>query len=310
MTAADTTTETVVCVDVTLATSDPLAEAMIEGALWTLPVEGVERQDDDTWSELIEDPMPRPPGSVRWRVLFDSPEVEQAAQPVRDALSHVEVGGDAVSVSARRLDITGYRTAWREFFRPTMVSHRLYVHPPWDNPNHPDMVGVEIDPGMGFGTGTHPTTRLCMREIDRLADSLDSMLDVGCGSGILSIAAALLGVDHVVGIDNDPVAIADSLRNAGRNSADIPFSTSTIAELREAYGGAGWQLVVANILPHILSVLRPALQDAVSPGGALLISGIPATRLAELRAEFESSTFRYESSAVDGEWCAITLRRV
>lgn len=289
--------------EVVLPVADTDVEEVVEATLWELGVGGIERWDNETWTELIETPRARPVGGVLWRVFIEDAEsvavVESAA---REAL---EFATDLDIRCWEQTDMS-FLTAWREFFRPTQVSRRILVHPPWDIPEAAGLVKVEIDPGMAFGTGTHETTRLCLRAIDEALDLPSAIvLDVGTGSGILGIAAALLGAARVVATENDPVAVAIANENFERNGVSDRCAAS-LALLEEL--GETFDLVVANILPHTLSELHDGLIAAVRPGGTLVLSGI-------LLRERENVLERFSDLGVtpavtqDGEWCAITYRK-
>ena len=222
-------TDSLLCVEVLSREPDASTEDLVESILWSVDgVQGVERQDDSTFSALVEDPHPRPAGSTRWRIHFESED-----ESPRDAVATALVGTDGVEVSSWRLDDLSFLTRWRDFFRPAHISPRVVVHPPWDVPNVDNgVVRVQIEPGMAFGTGTHETTRLCLRVLDDwlLAEPKSSVFDVGCGSGVLAIAAIKLGATQVDAVDNDADAVAIAAENAEINGvADLLHPTTTPA---------------------------------------------------------------------------------
>jgi ribosomal protein L11 methyltransferase len=153
-------------------------------------------------------------------------------------------------------------------FEPIRVSRRLWIVPSWHEAPDPAAVNLVLDPGMAFGTGSHPTTRLCLEWLERNVSAGCSLLDYGCGSGILAIAAARLGAGRVAGVDIDPQAVEAARANAGRNDVTAFFSDST-----QPVDGE-YDLVVANILSNPLRVLAPAICAHVRPGGWLALSGI------------------------------------
>ena len=162
---------------------------------------------------------------------------------------------------------------WKRYFRPTQVSQRFLVRPPWEQADdaQPGRIELIIEPGMAFGTGTHETTRLCLQTLDNPRSDYSTVLDVGCGSGILSVAVAKLGAQEVTGIDVDPAALVATQENADRNRVGHFVSTST-ATLSDVEGE--WPLVIANILSSILISIREPLCARVATGGQLLLSGI------------------------------------
>ncbi|MCB9507382.1 MAG: 50S ribosomal protein L11 methyltransferase [Myxococcales bacterium] len=286
------------CIEVTLDHADADREEWVEAALWELEVPGVERQDDTTFSTLVEDPRPRAPGSVRWRVYLEDAD-DEAVVPFAEAI------GDAARVETFRLTDLTFLTAWREFFRPSRVSRRVIVHPPWDVPAADDAVLVEIEPGMAFGTGTHETTRLCIVALDDgLAAGASSMLDVGCGSGVLAIAGAKLGAPRVVAIDNDLDAVAIAAENCDRNGVSVEVSGTDVAELDEEF-----DLVVANILPHVLIDLSDALLARMAKTARLVLSGIVNEQAERVREHFEGAGLRGTRTLVQGDWSMLEFVR-
>ncbi|MBM4319137.1 MAG: 50S ribosomal protein L11 methyltransferase [Deltaproteobacteria bacterium] len=181
--------------------------------------------------------------------------------------------GVLLGLRVQAVDDPGWAEAWKRFFRPIPVGQRLLVRPPWEPiPGGEQRAVLTLDPGLAFGTGNHPSTRLCLELIEELAPPR-SMLDVGCGSGILTIAAALLGTAHAMGIDIDEEAVRVARANAVLN--DVPerteFSTCPLEEVRESF-----PLVVANIISGTLIRLAPQLVQRVQDDGRLLLAGILA----------------------------------
>ncbi|QLQ23854.1 MAG: 50S ribosomal protein L11 methyltransferase [Dechloromonas sp.] len=168
-------------------------------------------------------------------------------------------------------------------FDPIRVSERLWIVPSWHAAPDPAAVNLILDPGMAFGTGSHPTTRLCLEWLERNVHAGCSVLDYGCGSGILAIAAVRLGAGSVVGVDIDPLAVEAARANAQRNVV-----TATFHDSAQAVAGA-YDLVVANILSNPLRVLAPAICAHVRSGGQLALSGIlreQADEIAEIYGQW------------------------
>ncbi|MDR3157826.1 MAG: 50S ribosomal protein L11 methyltransferase [Zoogloeaceae bacterium] len=161
-------------------------------------------------------------------------------------------------------------------FAPIQVSERLWIVPSWHESPDKNALNLRIDPGMAFGTGSHPTTRLCLEWLERARPAEKSVLDYGCGSGILAIAAARLGATRVTGVDIDPNAIAAAARNAEKNAVMIDFRG-----LSTPLSGQ-YDLVLANILANPLRMLAPVLCARVRLGGSLALSGILLEQAAEL----------------------------
>ena len=164
---------------------------------------------------------------------------------------------------------------WEDQFHPLQMGKRLWICPSWTPPPDPDAINVFLDPGLAFGTGTHPTTAMCLRALDADLAPGQRVVDYGCGSGILGIAATRLGATAVLGVDNDPQAITASRDNARRN--EIPEAAFPVV-LPQDDLVASWQAsanwVVANILAGPLVALAPALTALMAPGGRLLLAGL------------------------------------
>jgi ribosomal protein L11 methyltransferase len=294
--------EIIHCVDLSVIDGGEGPLSRLEGMLWAHALPAFERLDADTFSDEIEDHRLLKEGEVRWRFSFETSS--DAARLARE-LEELFVEFD-VDIHLWSRDVTGYRTAWKEYFKPYQASRSFVVHPPWDVPSLPADQRIVIEPGMAFGTGTHQTTRLCLQLVDELAEQVDSIFDVGTGSGILLIGAAKLGTARLIGVDIDPVAIPEARRNAEANSvADmITFDVGSAA-----YADERFDLVVANILPHIILNLKDALMARVGEQGRLLLSGIPWERRDEITGVFDIEPFRLVDERQDGEWAALLYER-
>lgn len=291
------------CVELSFnAEKHPDTEEQLEGYLWALELPDFERIDAGTFSSVRDDHLLLEPGEIRWRFSFETDtDATNLATQLKELFSEFDV---AIHLWSR--DVTGYRTAWKQYFKPYRASPRLVVHPPWDVPELPLGERVLIDPGMAFGTGTHETTRLCLRIVDELAADIESIFDVGTGSGILLIGAAKLGVSHLIGVDIDPVAVPEARRNADANDVGcIEFAVGSAG-----YSEATFDLVIANILPHILQSLREQLVARVDTDGYLLLSGIPWSRRSEITDTFDTAPLRFVRDEQDGEWAALLFERV
>jgi ribosomal protein L11 methyltransferase len=164
---------------------------------------------------------------------------------------------------------------WEDQFHPLQMGERLWICPSWTPPPDPDAVNILLDPGLAFGTGTHPTTAMCLRALDADLPPGKRVVDYGCGSGILGIAAARLGAAAVLGVDNDPQAMTASRDNARRNEVlDTTFPVVLPQDNLVATWQASANWVVANILAGPLVALAPVLTSLMVPGGRLLLAGL------------------------------------
>ncbi len=202
--------------------------------------------------------------------------------------------GDTASrpdISVNLIADEDWNKKWKSFFQPLKLSERIVIKPSWkDYHRLKGEIIVELDPGMAFGTGTHPSTSMCVKALDELERRLAPegglrLLDVGTGSGILAIAAAKLGFTGIVGIDVDQVAVRVAQKNAELNGiADtVSLSNTPLKDLEGEF-----PVVVANILPHVLIYLKEHLLARLAPGGLLILSGIITEKAAEVRDAFTS----------------------
>ena len=186
-------------------------------------------------------------------------------------------------------------------FEPIPISERLWIVPSWHQAPNPDAIVLVLDPGLAFGTGSHPTTRLCLKWLEQalLPDKPVSVLDYGCGSGILAIAAKKLGAGHVIGADVDAQAITASRANAESNQVEAAFF------LPDAMPAGEFDVVVANILTNPLKALMPLLAGRVKTGGRIALSGILAEQADELIALY-NTRFAMRLWATEDGWVCLT----
>lgn len=190
-------------------------------------------------------------------------------------------------------------------FHPMRFGRRLWIVPSWHAAPEPGAVNLLLDPGLAFGTGTHPTTALCLEWLDAQTLAGEQVLDFGCGSGILAIAALLLGADHAIGTDIDIQAIEASRDNAKRNGiAEDRFALY----LPEQLPAGQSDTVVANILAGPLVALAPQIIERVKPGGRLALSGILAEQADDVRAAY-ADAFRLDPTAEKDGWVRISGTR-
>lgn len=256
--------------------------------LFELGATGVEQRDEDTLSKGAAD-------AVTLIASFEDEDAARAAQAELEGVPSeiVFVLGDA------------WRDEWKRFFKPARIGERFVVRPSWEPfEAGPEDRVIVIDPGRAFGTGLHETTRLVLRELERRVPEGARLLDVGTGSGILSIAALMLGASSALGIDVDEDAVAIAVENAGLNGQGERFSGSAapVETLTERF-----PLVLANIEARVLIPLAEGIAARVETGGTLILSGLLAGQEDEVEAHYVG--FRREALTRDGEWVALTLVR-
>ena len=191
---------------------------------------------------------------------------------------------------------------WMDNFHPMCFGEKLWICPSWHQPPKPDAINILLDPGLAFGTGTHPTTALCLNWLDQ-ADLKDkSVIDYGCGSGILAIAAALLGAKKVIGVDTDPQALEATQANAERNNVEIATYLPKDCPNERA------DVVLANILAGPLQKLAPTLASLSHPNADIILSGILESQADTVSISYQSS-FTMQAPAQKEEWIRLVGQR-
>jgi ribosomal protein L11 methyltransferase len=246
----------------------------------------------------------------------DATTIDQGASATVTTLV-VSVADDAVAAqlaaaypqyNARVAHVVGdeWRDAWKSYFKPTRVGGRLLLRPSWEAVQPaPHEVVLTIDPGQAFGSGIHETTRLVLVEVDRRAKLGDTILDVGCGSGILAVAGLLLGAESAICLDIDPLAVDVANENAERNDVVGKLHAST-RDVRDVPGQ--FSLVLANIQAWVLKELAEALMERVAPGGVLVLSGVLVGQEDDVAASFTAWGVAPKLS-FENEWVALTYAR-
>ncbi|QQE88257.1 50S ribosomal protein L11 methyltransferase [Azotobacter chroococcum] len=219
-------------------------------------------------------------------------------------LAHLRLlrGSELPEHQVERIEDQDWERSWMDNFQPMRFGRRLWIVPSWHQAPEPEAVNLLLDPGLAFGTGTHPTTALCLEWLDGQELAGCNVLDFGCGSGILAIAALLLGAKRAVGTDIDPQALEASRDNATRNGIDpARFPLYLPAELPQQPA----EVVVANILAGPLVQLAPQITSLVKPGGRLALSGILAEQAGEVRAAY-ADAFALDPTAEKDGWVRIS----
>lgn len=247
--------------------AEPLCDALLEAGALAASIEDADAGTPDEQPQFGEPGSVNSPGWAHSRLVV-------LLEPDADIDALLASAGAAIGLQdmpAYTVDHVAEQN-WVQLtqsqFDPIRVSERLWIVPSWHEAPDPAAVNLILDPGMAFGTGSHPTTRLCLEWLERNVSDACSVLDYGCGSGILAIAAARLGAARVAGVDIDPQAVDAARANAERNAVTALFADSAQPVAGE------YDLVVANILSNPLRVLAPAICAHVRPGGRLALSGI------------------------------------
>jgi ribosomal protein L11 methyltransferase len=212
------------------------------------------------------------------------------------------------SIAYQAIDEEDWAESWKAFFWPQQITPRIVVKPTWrDYRPRAGQVVIEIDPGMAFGTGTHPTTALCMRLLEHHLRAGQSVLDVGTGSGILLVAAAKLGASRLTGVDLDPLAVAVARRNLDQNHIDPACFELICGHLVDRVNQP-FDVVVANILADVIVELLDDVAPVIKPGGIFICSGIIATCQARVAENMARCGFDVIDILKEGDWVALAGR--
>ena len=230
--------------------------------------------------------------------------LEENQQALLDIIEQCLTGVD-FTCDTQILEDQNWTRAWMEHFHAMQFGQRLWVCPLHMEPPEPDAINLRLDPGLAFGTGTHPTTSLCLRWLDQnILDShskQDTLLDYGCGSGILAIAACMLGIDHADGVDIDPQALTATHDNAETNQVRDKIETFLPDDYQKQHAETQYDIVVANILSGPLAELASMLAGHTKAGGDIVLSGILREQ-AEPLIETYSQFFNMDKPVFEEDW--------
>ena len=262
---------------------------------------------DDSVAELVNE---RPGVTV---YLEENEENRKKVSEIREAIRKLQEDASeglfgentdfgSLEVHVKINDDTEWKDKWKEYFKPARISESIVVKPTWEDyeKQEGDLV-IEIDPGMAFGTGTHETTSMCVKMMEKYMKKKDSVLDVGCGSGILSIAGALLGAEDVLGVDIDPVAVEVSGDNIALNKVE-DVVTIQYGDLTKGIDYKA-DIVVANLMADILLILTKDVAKHMKKGGIYILSGILLEKEQLIADCLKENGFEILEIAEDGDWC-------
>ncbi len=282
--------------------AEVLSDALLEAGVLSVSVADADLGTDD------EKPLFGEPGMEidahawsRNRLVALLPDGEDPAQLLADACASAGVPL-ITDWQLQAVPDADWVRLTQSQFEPIPVGDRMWIVPSWHEVPDGAVLSIRLDPGLAFGTGSHPTTHLCLSWLAEHLQADNSVLDYGCGSGILAIAAKKLGAAQVVGIDIDPQAVQSTLDNAEINEVDI------LAGLPDAHAAFKADVVVANILSNPLKVLAPMLCERVLPGGALVLSGVLERQAEEVAAFYAPWVSLSVWKSLDG-WVCLHGRR-
>lgn len=233
------------------------------------------------------------------------PDMEELEAGIREGL--LAFPGAEFRVETRTLPEENWATSWQKYWHVQRIGEHVVVRPSWEEYTaQPGDVVITLDPKQAFGTGTHATTRLCMRAIERVMSETpaETVYDVGAGTGILAILAVKMGATHAVAVDNDPVAVAAAEENAAINEVAVE---NRVGSAQDLAGQA--DLVVANILAEVIIELAPELWRITRPGGRLVTSGIITRKADDVAQALAGQGFRLLEREIEGDWVLVEAER-
>lgn len=305
----------------------------IEGVLYACGLTGLMIHDNTDFTEFMENPDRKwdyiadellehkkdEPTGITFFLRDNVYGREQLAQ-IKDALQNVkrtetELDLGTLEITMKNVAEEDWANNWKKYFKPFPIGEKIMIKPSWEElPEQTDKVVLQIDPGHIFGTGTHETTQLCITLLERYLQKENTMLDIGCGSGILSIAGLLLGAKEADAIDIDPNAIKIAYENSDRNQIDrarYHVAAGDVLEdtaVQDMYKGKNYDVVVANIVADIIIALTKQVPDYIKQAGIFVCSGIIVERKQDVLDALAAAKFSVVEVVEKASWAAIAAR--
>lgn len=298
-------------IEVTMRVDGESAEAVAE-VLQRYGHQGVSVEQDGITPDIWDEDEVPPPQNLLVRAYFpDDDRAEETKKQLETALGHMRMMYPMPEPAYSVIKEEDWAEAWKVHYHPLRVGKRLLIRPLWiEVEPEPDDIIISLDPGMAFGTGTHPTTQLCLEALEDLLQPSHRVLDLGCGSGILSIAAAKLGASQVIGLDIDPIAVDATLENAEANGVADKIITEQGSLENVITSARRFDFVIVNILAKIiLKMTEQHLGDTVRPGGIAIFSGIIDTQVDEVEEALRGTGLEPYARRQQGDWFLIEAKR-
>jgi ribosomal protein L11 methyltransferase len=297
--------------EISLTTNGELAEAVAE-VLGRYCPNGVVMERDVKFYNDEDEGTPEGPVRISAYLPVDD-ELEEKRARLEQSLWHLGQIQPLPEPKFKFIEDEDWMAAWKKNYQPIEVGKGLLILPAWIEQTDMTRTAIKIDPAMAFGTGTHPTTQLCLALMEGRVKAGEAVIDVGCGSGILSIGALKLGASHALGVDTDPLSTRATLSNAIINDVDdgMEVALGSVEEIRQGlYSIQQAPLVLANILaPVIIRLFDAGLAELVSPGGGIILSGILADQAAGVRAKAEEKGLKFAEQRGIADWVGMVFER-
>ena len=305
-------------IEVTIITSSEAVEA-VSAMLYNTGVEGVSildpldlifRRDHTTdWDYFDETIIDTKSGVVIKGYYKEDEKFQDHLKEIKIGISNLPSFGldkGVGTVTAEKVNEEDWENNWKKYYKPLKVGEKIVIKPIWEkyNKNLGEVI-VELDPGMAFGTGSHETTRMCIKALERHVNKDSTVFDIGTGSGILAIAAAKLGAKNTIGVDLDPVAVDSARMNVSYN--DISNIEILYGDLMDVVKGKA-NIVIANIMADIIMFLAEQVKEFILEGGYFISSGIITSKKDEVITKLTECGFKIEAINIEGEWVCIVAK--
>ena len=283
--------------------------SMVDNGLMIEDYSDVDRELDGVYGDLIDETILEADRTVASVSVF-IPEIKSPAESllfIRSRLNELQIDAEVTQTGVKEED---WADSWKQYYKPIKTGDRLVIVPVWEtNDPTPDEITVLMDPGMAFGTGTHETTRLCAALLEQYVTPGCTMLDVGCGSGILAICAAKLGASQCFACDIDPQAVKVAVENTQLNDTpNVKCAVSDLLKQTEKVEG-GYQVAAANIVADVIIRLAPDIGAYLAEDGVLIVSGIIIERAEETVSALNEAGFRVIDDRRENGWYAAAVKR-
>ena len=273
------------------------------------------------WDYVDDELIEQKKGETKVIVYVKNDEkAGESLAAIKGALAAVKSGENGADCGRLELETDGlneqdWANNWKKYFKPIEIGEKILIQPEWEKyDGNTDRTVFTVNPGLTFGTGTHNSTKLCIAELEKAINDGCSMIDIGCGSGILSVISLMLGAAHATALDIDPNAVHVAYDNARRNGVDeskyrvYSGDILTDKDLFDKINDRKYDVVAANIVADVIIALLPTVKKIIAPGGVFICSGIINERLDDVTAAMKNESISVHHTDTDGEWSAIVCK--
>jgi ribosomal protein L11 methyltransferase len=296
--------------EVSLVVDGELAEAVAE-VLDRYTSGGVVVESGVTFVNDEDEGTPFGPVKVYGYIINDA-NIEENRHRVEEALWHLHTIRELPQPQFKPIADENWMAAWKEHYHPIPIGKKLLILPAWIKQEDTSRIAVKIDPSMAFGTGTHPSTQLCLELVEQYTKPKHPVIDIGCGSGILSIAALKLGASHALGVDIDAASIKATGENSAANGVleHVETGLGSVAEIKAGqFSIKRAPVVLANILaPVLIRLFNAGMADLVEPGGVIVLAGILAEQADGVLESASDHGLTYVERRQSGDWVALVCK--